>query len=60
MSRSYVWKKVKENIQFIVPLVLIFSGYLFFFTSKYWMPVGSNVSYFTKIGYTQEWNNRDV
>ncbi len=60
MSRSYVWKKVKENIQFIVPLVLIFAGYVFFFTSKFWMPLGSNVSYFTKTGYTQEWNNRDV
>lgn len=57
---SYFWKKIKGNIQFIVPVTIILFGYIFFFTSNYWMPIGSNVSYFTKPGYKQEWNNREI
>ena len=57
---KYEKKSSGINLKFIIPIGIILCGYLFFFTSRWWMPVGSNVSYHTALGTTQNWNDREI
>lgn len=57
---EYRKKSLRDNLKFIVPILIIVSGYLFFFSSKWWMPVGSDVSFYTKLGEAQDWKEREI
>lgn len=57
---GYRKKSIQDSLKFIIPIIVIVSGYLFFFSSKWWMPVGSDVSFYTKPGEIQDWNDREI
>lgn len=57
---EYRQKSLQDNLKFIIPIGIIVLGYLFFFSSKWWMPIGSDVSYYTELGEPQEWNSRKI
>ncbi len=54
------FKKNKESIRFILIIFFFIGGYLFFFTSSFWMPASIDASYLTKVGAENLWNDRAV
>ncbi len=53
-------KSLQDNLKFVIPINIIIIGYLFFFSSRLWMPVGSDVSFYTRLGVAQEWKDREI
>ena len=49
-----------ETLYFVSVFVLFIAGYLFFFTSNYWMPVSSSATAFTEVGRELSWNGKGV
>lgn len=50
----------KDSIYFVIIIFLFIAGYLFFFTSRLWMPPGSDVRYLTNINEDVNWGSRTV
>ncbi|MDE6852901.1 MAG: hypothetical protein K2J67_10550 [Lachnospiraceae bacterium] len=49
-----------ERLYFVSVFVLFIAGYLFFFTSHYWMPVTSSATAYTAMGRELSWNGKGV
>lgn len=49
-----------ETLYFVSVFVLFIAGYLFFFTSNYWMPVSSSATAYTEVGRELSWNGKGV
>lgn len=61
MSKQKVNVKNKNGtLMFRIFLFLFIGGYLFFFSSKLWMPTTGDAKRVTKIGQEMEWNDRKV
>lgn len=50
----------KDSIYFVIIIFLFIAGYSFFFTSRLWMPPGSDVRYFTNLNEEVNWGSRTV
>lgn len=50
----------KDSIYFVIIIFLFIAGYAFFFTSRLWMPPGSDVRYLTNLNEDVKWGNRTV
>lgn len=57
MIDEYKVKKIKSSISFILVVFLFIGGYTFFFTSRYWMPVGSDAERLTKLNVVNAWDD---
>lgn len=49
-----------ETLYFVSMFVLFIAGYLFFFTSNYWMPVSSSATAYTSMGRELSWNGKGI
>ena len=54
------FKKNKESIRFLLIIFFFIGGYVFFFSSMYWMPASVDASYLTRVGKETTWNDRNV
>ena len=50
----------RGTFYFITVFFLFIAGYLFFFTSNYWMPVTSSATAYTAMGKELSWNGKGV
>lgn len=50
----------KDSIYFVIIIFLFIAGYAFFFTSRLWMPPGSDVRYLTNLNEDVNWGNRTI
>ncbi len=50
----------KGKLYFLSVIFFFMAGYLFFFTSNYWMPVKSSATAYTALGREQSWNGKGI
>lgn len=60
MSRQVSVKNKNGTLAFRIFLFLFIGGYIFFFSSKLWMPTAGDAKRVTRIGQEMDWNDRKV
>lgn len=58
--KSYSFKKKKGNLPLFLALFLFVGGYLFFFSSNYWMPANLSAKLQTELRENINWGERTV
>lgn len=59
-NQSVSIKSKRGTLMFRFFIFLFIGGYIFFFTSKLWMPTAGDATMLTKIGTSTTWNDREV
>lgn len=59
-NQSVSIKSKRGTLMFKFFIFLFIGGYLFFFTSKLWMPTAGDATMLTKIGTSINWNDREI
>lgn len=59
-NQSVSVKSKRGTLMFRFFIFLFIGGYIFFFTSKIWMPTAGDATMLTKIGSSVNWNDREM